>query len=118
VHSDGLSASSDAATQSPQQVPLFAWHTPMLDEALHHWHFDDGVVHCVAGATAQVLGHVVALGRHTSMPSHHEHPAEDGRLQWDASIMVRAAYTPLHLPSGRAVPGGQTVVIEAPALQD
>jgi hypothetical protein len=113
VNSEGLSSSSDAATQSPQQVPLFAWHTPMLDEALHHQHFDDGVVHSVAGATAQELGHV-----HTSMPPHHEHPAEDGRLQWDASIMMWASDTLLQLPSGRAVPGGQTIVIGNPALQD
>jgi hypothetical protein len=91
VHSDGLSASSDAATQSPQHVPFFAWHTPMLDEALHHWHFDDGVVHSAAGATAQVLGQSVPVGRHTSKPPHHAHPAEDGRLQWDSSIMVWAA---------------------------
>jgi hypothetical protein len=103
VHSEGLSASSDAATQSTQHVPLFACHTPMLDEALHHRHFDDGVVHSVAGATAQVLGHAVPVGRHTSMPPHHAHPAEDGRLQWDATTMVRAAYTSLHVPSGSTI---------------
>jgi hypothetical protein len=118
VHSDGLSASSDAATQSPQHVPLFAWHTPMLDDELHHLHFDDGVVHSVAGATAQELGHVVPVGRHTLKSTHHAHPAVDGRLQWDSSIMVWASYTLLHLPSGRAVSGGQTIVIEVPALQD